>query len=192
MISGGRIAYLDYDGVLHPDAVYWKLKKGIFLDGPGTLFEHARILEHLLEPWPDVQLVLSTSWVPMFSFSRARRFLPEGLKKRVIGSTWHSSMRSDWEWKNWWETASRFDTILQDVMRRRPAAWIALDDDVADWDPRLSNHLVATQGNQGLNDRAVQNRLTQKLIELHNPGQLGMPLPFGERDLLKPRHSTSL
>lgn len=86
------IVFLDYDGVLHPDAAY--LVKGRpELRAAGTLFMWAPILEEALAPYPDAKIVLSTSWVPVLkSFSRARAFLPAMLQARVIGATWHSAM----------------------------------------------------------------------------------------------------
>jgi len=182
-VSGDRVLYLDFDGVLHPDTACWHRKRGIYLAGPGELFEHAPVLDALLAPWPEVRLVLSTSWVPMLSFGRARSFLPPALQARVIGATWHSTFKQEFEWRHWWETATRFDTVLADVMRRRPRAWLAIDDDVKDWSPDLAEHLITTQGPRGLGCAAVQARLAQKLAQLHEPGQLGLPLPFAGKPL---------
>jgi hypothetical protein len=64
---GGRVLYLDLDGCLHPDAVYEKPGSGggpfIFGYPDHRLFEHARLLEDVLAPYPRVRIVLSTSWV---------------------------------------------------------------------------------------------------------------------------------
>jgi hypothetical protein len=184
---GQRIVYLDFDGVLHSDEVYWHRKRGIELRGPGRLFEHAPLLQDLLAPWPEVRLVLSTSWVPSLSFSRARSFLPAALQARVVGATWHSHFRRDWEWRQWWLDASRFDTVMADVLRRRPLAWLAIDDDVAAWEPTYADHLVTTQSPTGLSDPAVQQRLAERLVALHEPGALPMPTPFAERLLPRAR-----
>jgi hypothetical protein len=67
------ILYLDFDGVLHDEEVYWHPKHGIYLRTPGRmLFEWEPILEKLLSSHPNIKIVLSTSWVPMRSFNYAK------------------------------------------------------------------------------------------------------------------------
>jgi len=89
------VLYLDFDGVLHREDVYRHPKRGIYLGLKGArhaLFEHAGLLEELLQPYPDVGIVLWTSWVRVLSFSKARCRLPVALSERVVGATFHSSM----------------------------------------------------------------------------------------------------
>jgi HAD domain in Swiss Army Knife RNA repair proteins len=76
--SGGRLLYLDFDGVLHPEDVVWRRDHGIYIRSPPghVLFENAPLLERLLLPVIDVQIVLSTSWVRAFGYSGAVRRLP--------------------------------------------------------------------------------------------------------------------
>lgn len=173
-----RVLYLDFDGVAHPDCAYWHHKRGVYLDGEGSLFMHAPVLIEALDPYPDVKLVLSTTWVRMLSFSRARRFLPQSLRERVIGATWHSQFKQDPHIKCWWEMASRFDTVMADVLRRRPSAWAAIDDDVAGWPDRFASNLIACPSATGLGDPAARARLHHVLIELNTPGRLPLPVPF--------------
>ncbi|MFC5431080.1 HAD domain-containing protein [Paraburkholderia denitrificans] len=87
---GGHVLYLDFDGVLHPHNVYAKRDSGPFLVGyPGhELFEHCALLEEVLEPYPELRIVLSTSWVRHYrSVSHVARRLTHGLKARVVGGT---------------------------------------------------------------------------------------------------------
>lgn len=174
-----RLLYLDFDGVLHSDDVSWLRKRGFVLHGEGHLFMHAPLLEAALDPWPEVRLVLSTSWVPALSFHRARRRLPPALQARVIGATWHSAMRTNPEEKALWDISSRYECILRDVLRRQPVAWAALDDDVKGWSPAHADHLVATPSQRGLGDPQAQDRLQAVLRQLHEPGRLPFPVPFG-------------
>src|SRR5438132_6554545 len=92
-----RVCFLDFDGVLHVDTVFWSAKRGIYIGTPGrVLFEWAPILEQLLEPHPDVKIVLSTSWVRIRSFNYAKKQLSPMLQERVIGATFHNRfMRED-------------------------------------------------------------------------------------------------
>lgn len=57
-----KIIYLDYDGVLHDEQVFFHPKRGIYMKTPDRiLFEWMSILDELLRPHPDVKIVLSTS-----------------------------------------------------------------------------------------------------------------------------------
>lgn len=166
------LLFLDYDGVLHPDAAY--LVRGRpELRAEGELFMWAPILEEILAPYPQVQLVLSTSWVRVLGFSRARDFLPEGLSGRVIGGTWHSAMGRHAEGahkveSNWFASASRHDQIARYLARARfPVAdWVAVDDDGAGWDVAMLDHLILTDGGLGLSDSQVQSELKRRLRRL--------------------------
>ena len=57
------IIYLDFDGVLHHYDVYLDHSNRAVLRGMGALFEYASRLESILTPYPDIKIVLSTSWV---------------------------------------------------------------------------------------------------------------------------------
>lgn len=54
------ILFLDFDGVLHPDAVYLT-RHGVELRAEGELFMWAPILEKLLDDCPHIKVVLTTS-----------------------------------------------------------------------------------------------------------------------------------
>lgn len=164
------IVFLDYDGVLHPDAAY--LVKGRpKLLAAGTLFMWAPILEDALSPYPDAQIVLSTSWVRVLkSFSRARDYLPATLRTRVIGATWHSAMARHHEGShrlevNWFSELSRYAQIARYVSRAglRAEHWLAIDDDVEEWPSESRDHLIETEGMLGLASATVQSELAMRL-----------------------------
>lgn len=163
-ITGQKVLYLDFDGVLHDEDVWWHPKRGVYMATPKRkLFEWMHILEELLAPYPDVKIVLSTTWVAKRSFAYARRQLSPGLRKRVIGATFHSrEMRRDE-----FGYLSRGMQIAGDVARRQPAAWFALDDDTERWPAWLLHHLIATDGGFGLSDPAVQEAVRARLAAMH-------------------------
>jgi len=169
------LLYLDYDGVLHPDAVYLDARNQVYLRGYGTLFEHAALLEALLAPYPLLKIVLSTSWVRIKGFDRARRRLPQGLRERVIGATWHSRFMQDHQMLDWWVSqSSRYEQIRRDVERRQPGDWMALDDDERGWRPSEVRHLVACDPMRGLGEwrtrEAFERRLAKRMV--CDPGEL--------------------
>ncbi|MFJ1256631.1 HAD domain-containing protein [Cupriavidus sp. CuC1] len=163
------ILFLDYDGVLHPDSVYLVRGRPV-LQEEGHLFMWAPVLEELLTPYPKLNIVLSTSWVRMLGFGRARDYLPAGLRHRVIGGTWHSAMGRQSEGAhrvecNWFVEASRFGQISRYRSRAgsRAARWLAIDDDADGWEEELRSHLVETDGDIGLSSQSAQQELAQKL-----------------------------
>src|SRR6185369_15298906 len=142
-VGGGDVLYLDFDGVLHHKHVLVDPSRGLYF-GPEAywdgrtprLFEHANLLAQLLEPYPHVRIVLSTSWARR-SFRFARSYLPEPLAQRCVGATYHSRME-----RPLFDAASRGMQVWSDVLRREPRCWLALDDDPFDWPVWCQDRLV--------------------------------------------------
>ena len=160
---GELVLYLDYDGVLHHENVRRHPRRGIYLDAPPefTLFQHAPLLEALLQPFPDVRIVLSTSWVRAIGYSRAVKRLPPGLQTRVIGATYHSCMH---EWT--FAMLPRGVQVLDDVERRAPKDWLALDDDGSGWPKEHAQRLVLTDERLGLSAEGIPKYVAMKLSEM--------------------------
>lgn len=157
------ILYLDYDGVLHPEPVYRHPRGGMFfgVDHAGhRLFENAEVLVDALAPYPEVAIVLSTSWVRVLSYSQAKAYLPEALLSRVIGATFHSAMN-----KFEFDAMTRGAQVLADATRRSATSWVALDDDKDGWVGAASKHLVLTNGHKGLSEPQTASELLDKLGE---------------------------
>lgn len=155
------ILYLDFDGVLHPGEVY-RIRGQIVLRCDGiSLFEWSPLLVEYLEPHPDVRIVLSTSWVRVLSFSRARAWLPDALAKRVIGATWHSAMN-----QAWWRGLSRYEQISRHAQRHRISRWLAVDDDGHSWPKERSEQLVHTDPMLGIAAQTSRELLQQRLRKL--------------------------
>lgn len=159
---GGRVLYLDYDGVLHPESVYVYPKLGpVLLNAPGhRLFEHCALLEEVLVPYPDVCVVLSTSWMRRYkSLSHVVRRLTPTLRVRVVGATYHSRMD-----QTAFASAPRGMQIWSDVLRRMPMGWLALDDDYVHWPAWCREQLVRTDEVLGISAPPV---LKEKLATMH-------------------------
>ena len=156
--------YLDYDGVLHCDDVYYHPRRGVYLNAPPgyELWQHVHLLEGALAPYPEVRIVLSTTWVRAFGYSRARARLPKSLRSRVVGATYHSAMQH-----SAFDAVPRGWQILQDVERRKPRDWLALDNDARDWPEEHLGRLVLTDDREGLAAPGVLEELVRKLQRLH-------------------------
>jgi len=163
------ILFLDFDGVLHPDAVFRPRNKPLELRAPGALMMHAQILEAILELHPEVEIILSTSWVREFGYERTLKKMPHSLAARVTGATWHKAMRINGRDTDPFGWMSRFQQIEANVKRNNIKNWLAIDDlhsGSEDWPEEFRHHLVLTEGAVGLGCERVQQELKQKLMEL--------------------------
>jgi hypothetical protein len=158
-----RLLFLDYDGVLHPDAIY-QTSRGIELRAPGELFMWAPLLIKALAEHQDVQIVLSTSWARNLGFDQARRALPIALQHQVIGATWHSAMGRGWPDFIPWDAQTRWEQIEAYLSRLvEPVRWFAIDDDGQGWPSAQRERLILTDPDHGLSDPAVAAELAHKL-----------------------------
>lgn len=158
------ILYLDFDGVLHHYDVIRNDRNRAVLRGMGTPFEYAQRLEQILEPYPNVEIVLSTNWVRTKGYDYARRQLRPALRKCIVGATWRKSFERDADFARWWISEStRYEQIMRDVARRHPADWIALDDDSRGWPTVAARHLVASDSKLGLSEPGVRLQLEGRL-----------------------------
>ncbi|MCF5802354.1 hypothetical protein GIV20_26090 [Pseudomonas tremae] len=160
-----HVLFLDFDGVLHPDAVYLS-RKGPTLRADGELFMWAPVLVDILEPFPTISLVLSTSWVRQLGFKRAAAFLPLALSERVIGATWHSSMAKDWPDESKWDGRTRYDQISRYASKAQLSHWLSLDDDPDGWGATALHRLVACDPDLGLSNLRTQQMLGDALLKM--------------------------
>lgn len=172
------ILYLDYDGVLHPaDVRVTKVEPAqprVYNGGQPTdhpLFEHAPLLERILQPFPDVRISLSTSWVRMLGYEMAVQQLPPGLRARVVGTIWRGALLQ-------FPPRTRHDAIATDAEERRVPRWLALDDDLDGW-PAERRHLVVapTDTWAGLAQPGTAEELSQALDLLCSGMALESRLP---------------
>jgi hypothetical protein len=155
------VLYLDFDGVLHPADVRVTrdepLRPRIYNRGQPTdrpLFQHQLLLAILLRPYPEVRIVLSTSWARAFGYEFAVNQLMPELRERVVGAAMEPAR-------------TRFETIGVDVESRGLTRWIALDDDRDGW-PEEVRHLLVAPTNPvfALAEPGVAEELAEKLAAL--------------------------
>lgn len=166
---GEFVLYLDFDGVLHHEDCRWSPKKGPYLspwlkpeDGY-SLFQHISLLEEVLDPYPDLKIVLSTSWVRSYGCEGAAKRLSQSLKSRVIGATFHRRMDLR-EFMN----APRGLQVWADVLRRKPKDWIALDDDYLHWPAWCLDKYIKTHPALGISDPSALSQFKSKLYQMCN------------------------
>jgi hypothetical protein len=148
--------------------VLWHPSKGISMStvlAPGReLFEWIHYLELALAPYPAIALVLSSTWCIRPGYAKTLKRLPESLRSRFIGGTFHRRVHGRDPWvRAVYQQAPRGMQIWEDVVRRKPRTWLALDDDLDGWPEWARDNLVACAGSTGLSDARVRTALSEKL-----------------------------
>jgi Swiss Army Knife RNA repair-like protein len=177
--------FLDYDGVVHGGgATRHRKPPNIRPELPGhQLFEHLPIVESLLAPYPAVRIVLSTSWVRSLDFDRAKSYLTPGLQQRVIGATYHRRLMLRREFAD----TPRYAQIFQDVERRRPHRWLAIDDDFGEGVPQWAwTYFVQTPSTQGLGCPAAVEEFKRRLEVVFNRPPEKFAFDNAEKFLISP------
>lgn len=156
------VLYLDFDGVLHHENVLWHPRRGVYAGSPGfVLFEHAALLDGLLAPYPEIRIVLSTSWVRTYGCYGTAKRLPAGLRNRVIGATFHSKM-----YEPAFVAKPRGQQILEDVARRSPKNWLAIDDTDEGWPHEVRDHVLITDEQLGLGAHGMHAQVAEAFWRL--------------------------
>lgn len=154
------VLYLDFDGVLHPADIRVlpaDRQPRVYVRGQPTdlpLFEHLPLLEQLLKPYPQLRIILATSWVREFGYEYALEQLTSSLRERVIGATLYPAL-------------ARYYCIQIDAEERGIDRWLALDDDLNCWPEAEIHRVVApTDRMLGLAQRGVAEKLSIALTAL--------------------------
>lgn len=159
------ILFLDFDGVLHPRDVFVEDGQPVLHCGETRLFEYVPVLELALADREDVQIVLSTSWVPVFGYHYSVDRLSPTLQSRVIGATWDARPDGCSE-PQWQRDLSRYQQIEQYLRRFNVEDWVAIDDDRFGWPENLEGHLVYCIDDYfGIAHKKTFARLQSALVE---------------------------
>jgi hypothetical protein len=145
------ILFLDFDGVLHPDPCR----------DPTRLFEQAPRLAAVLEDFPEVSIVLSTSWRTTRTIDELAALLPAPMRPRIVGMTPHFSeidvpprlvpYRRQAECAEWFERHAGIGET-----------WLALDDRPSWFEPYFEA-LIECDSTRGF-DEAADRRLRSALV----------------------------
>lgn len=130
--SSGRLIFLDFDGVLHPDFS----EKGDFFKFAGTL------IDILANHAGEVEVVISSSWRFHHDWDELLKLLPEGLRPFIRGSTPEVEPGRH----------QRYREILAYLAACYDRYdWCAIDDDVLGF-PKGCKELIACSGRVGFDE----------------------------------------
>lgn len=134
------------------------------------------ILEEILAPYPQVAIVLSTSWVRARSFDFVKAQLSPALQQRVIGATYHRREMNKYVFLS----KPRWKQIAEGAGRRQPGAWVTLEDDVEGCPEEQRECLVQTNEKTRVAERQVWLRANDwlKKYALSSTFRIKMSLLF--------------
>ena len=135
------ILFLDYDGVLHPDPCV-EAKR---------LFENAKRLTNVLDRFPEVGVVLSTSWRNVRPDEELLDPLPDRLRQRILGRTPKFSDCSAVAARIPYRRHAECEQWLQ-THHMSECAWWALDDR-PDWFSPYCENLLECNSRVGFDER---------------------------------------
>ncbi|QKM44056.1 hypothetical protein HI792_15870 [Ralstonia solanacearum] len=163
------VLFLAYDGCLHPEGVHHVNDDPQLRSEDHSLFEHAGLLAKLLEPCPEVRIVLSTPWARIYGLSRAKAFLPAALQTRVVGTT-HEFCGDLVEWAE----LTEFDKVMRYVEGYGIRSWLALSCDKHHWPEAFRKNRIWVYGRVGFGEDRARVELAEKLKQLrHEVPSLG-------------------
>lgn len=154
--------FVDFDGTLHRGrGLIDEVSGEILLDTGNAVFEFAPLLASMLEPYPAVEIVLTTSWLYKLSLEQVLSHLPPSLSTRVVGSTRGYKARFGYLQ----DGSARTYIIRSYVLDKHLKNWLAIDDSVygahhlsTDFLP-LEPHLVLLNAQQGIGSPDAQERI---------------------------------
>ncbi|WP_322063340.1 HAD domain-containing protein [Paraburkholderia sp. J63] len=161
--------FVDFDGTLHIGNAYIDDAGDISLDTGRPLLEFAPILVEVLEPYPDVEIVLTTSWTRSLPEERVLAYLPHELRQRVTGTTKDIKPRRSYVL----EGTERAYVISCYAFGKRLKNWLAIDDAVFGAahfgrEPgELVDHFLLLDPTRGISDEIALSRIKQWLAETH-------------------------
>nr|WP_315249496.1 HAD domain-containing protein [uncultured Duganella sp.] len=159
--------FVDYDGTLHRGLALVDKSGEVSLDSGNALFEFAPLLVSLLEPYPEVEIVLTTSWLDTFPLERVISYLPISLAKRVVGAT--NDIKVPFGYLQ--DGSARTYRIRSYVFAHRLKNWLALDDSAYGAFHlntsilTLEPHLVLLDTQRGINTAEALSRINSWLTQ---------------------------
>lgn len=137
------ILFLDFDGVLHP----WDPK---IRQDETKMFYLVPQLERVLQNFPEVEVVISSSWREKYHLDKLRHLFSPEMRHRIIGVTPHTRFDELGRYPR----GCRGQEIQQWLFekQRDPNRWLALDD--LDWlfDEKSLKNVVLCASAHGLTE----------------------------------------
>jgi hypothetical protein len=161
--------FVDFDGTLHVGNAYIDENDEISLDTGRPLLEFAELVVELLAPYPEVEIVLTTSWARRLPAEHVIAYLPPELRPRVVGTTSNIKPRRSYVL----DGSERTHIITSYAYGKRLKHWLAIDDAVFGAERfgrkpgELVEHFLLLDPTRGISDENALRRIREWLIEMH-------------------------
>ncbi|RDU99087.1 XRE family transcriptional regulator [Trinickia dinghuensis] len=162
--------FVDFDGTLHVGRAFIDECNQITLDSGRRPMEFAPLLVELLEPYPDVEIVLTTSWLQKLSVAEVVSHLPLELAGRVVGTTRDIKPRMSYVLSG----ADRTYVIVSYAYGHRLKNWLAIDDAVFGASQfgrepgALLAHFLLLDSARGIGDAIPRQHIRRWLADVHH------------------------
>jgi hypothetical protein len=147
--------YLNFGGVLNIGQGLVDNEGFITLASGREPFEHPPILINLLMSRPQVQIIVTTSWLQTLGADRTIELLPYELRRRVVGTTRGTPPRLG-ELHN---GSAKVWVPIRHARKHEIQKWLALDDETWGIPPGFEQHFLRTSPAIGLGASDVQEKL---------------------------------
>lgn len=156
------VLFLDIDGVLHR-GIARRIGNRVMSSAPDIeLFEYAPVLDELLIPYPEMEVVLSSDWSLVLGTEFTRNAIPSPrLRERIVGATFDACTFNPLVWP----VLTRGAQVLEYVGSNTPLRWLAVDDRKDGFEAHRDK-LVHCQTDVGLGDHAVVTQFRERLQRL--------------------------
>ena len=168
--------FVDYDGTLHAGhALLDTTTSEVTLDSGRPLLEYAPLLAEMLEPYPAVEIVLTTSWLQKLPFDQVLSYLPQELGRRVVGTTLGIKPRLSYVLNG----SERTYVITSYVYGKGLKNWMAIDDSVygtlhfGRTPGEFADRFVLLDSSRGIRDEEAQRRIRGWLSSIHGDSTRG-------------------
>jgi hypothetical protein len=172
--------YLGVPGVLHPsESLYQLIHARSPWDDGHAKYQSVPVLEAALQPWPEVQVVVTSPLPSALGLASVLPHLGPTLAERVVGCTFEdltskvrravvarngSTRAKGFSTEDYWRM-SKAQIVAAHVAWRRPVQWVVVDEEDILWPAQIrQDQVVLTDGCLGLKDPAVQDRLHEVLL----------------------------
>jgi len=161
--------FVDYDGTLHAGHAYIDASGQITLDSGRPPFEYVPLLVEMLEPYPTVEIVLTTFWLRALHTSQVVSYLPQELARRVVDTTGEIKARFSYVLNG----AEKTDIITSYAYGKRLKNWLAIDDSVHGAyhfglkPGELLPNFLLLDSVRGISDEHAQMRIREWLARVH-------------------------
>lgn len=165
LLADAPALFLNYGGVLNVGHGLVDDRGVITLDSGRTPFEFAPYPVDILAPCPQVQIIVTTSWLHSLGAGKTIALLPDQLRHRLVGTTLHTSPRLG-EIK---DGTAKTMTVFRHAVKYSLTTWSALYDEAWGVPPGFEQHFLHTDPETALGAPETRERLREWLVANGGP-----------------------